>query len=553
MKPALVRTLLLVVLATAALEAWRPLFYLTDDNLTGYLPVVTDWCRRLWHGSWAFEVRDPSVLTVFSPWLFLFSWLALTPAWFALVDVVSLCNSLAIAAAFCWSALWLRQHFKLDAPDWLIVLLSVSYTFTPFNLLIGSSWLGFYNAEASFPLIVVGFFHPSARKAVALSAAALCYALLGGHAHTFIVLCLFAGLASLIVAVFERSVRPALRLVLAGALAGLLMSPILLPAVRGFSVSPRAQGVAVAAASMSSLDFDELVLSYLIGPASRAFSSGISMHGADRVYNLSIAFSLANVLLLLILARLRKLDALLAALLVSFVAAALLVMRPPWLGHAIARAPLLRSLQWPFREIWVLHFAAHTAGLLTFRSTLTRTSRWAALSIGSLLFAAVFVVNRAPTLYLFELDRRLIVTGVAERYWAGLAQELAQPLIVVSGIEPAHRYSDREKIPFALLGTFNYGSLYGYEPRQGYTFTKTVGPEDPSKPRPYDFSGAYTLAQARRLARENPALTHVELWQVNPPEWSVAARGRLRRYRYVPETEEVVPLGPWIDFHPAKQ
>lgn len=544
MNKVLVRTLLLVGLGTAALESWRPLFYLTDDNLTGYLPLATDWCRQLWHGRWPFTANDPSTFVLFSPWLFLFSWVALTPFWFTLVDIVCLCNSLAIAAAFCWSALWLRRELKLEAPDWLIVLLALSYTFSPYNLIIGASWLGFFNAEASFSLILVGFFHPSARKAVALQAAALVYALFGGHAHSFIVLCLFSGVAAIILSVGQRHARPVLRLLLAGALAGALMLPVLLPAFRGFAASPRARGIPVLFASVSSLDLASLGVSYLLGPLSRLFKDGLGMHGSDPVYNLSIAFSLANLLLVWTLARVRRAGPLVAALAVCFCAAALLVVRPGWLGNAIEAVPVLNSLQWPFRELWVMHFAAHTFGVVAYRSVARPARQIAPVALASLLFAGVFF-NRPPTFSRFDLDRWLIVTGKAERYWAALESELPAPLRVIVGIWPAHGFGAREKVPFTLLGTFNFGSLFNYEPRQGYTFTVAPRREEAGRPRPNDFSGAYNPPQARLLAQADPTTVYVELLRVNPPEWSVSARGRVRRYRYLPEPAEIVPLTDW--------
>lgn len=549
MRKPIERTLLLAALATAALEAWRPLFYLTDDNLTGYLPVATDWFRQLWHGHWAFTFRDPANLCAASPWGFLLSWISLTPFWFALVEVVSLCNSLAIAAAFCWSALWLRDHLKLEAPDWLIVLLSLSYAFTPFNLIVGCSWIGFITAQASFPLLVVGFLHPSRKAGIALQAGALAYGLYGGHAHTFIMLMLFAGLFALVFSAGSRDARPLLRFAAASAVAFVIASPLLLPALGGFASSPRVNGLPVAAASYSRLPIGPLSLSWLLGPLAGLFLRGIEMHGADPVFNICIGFALGNLLVLAAAARLRRFDALLAALAAVFAVAVLFVARPGWLAHALAHVPLLRSLQWPFRELWIAHFAAHTFAVVAWRPARPLLFRSLAAA-GAILFAGILVYT-PPTFYLFDLDRWLLVTGKAQRYWDELDREVGKPVRVVTAIWPAHRYRRRDQIPFVLLGTFNYGSIFDYDPRIGYSFT--VSPVDEERPHSYDFTGAYTPPQARQLLAADPGLTYIELLFVDPPEWVVESHGRARRFRYLPDGGEVQAEGPWTPLPPAQR
>jgi len=549
----LLLTGLLTILATLALQIWRPYFYLTDDNLSGYLPGVVEFSRKLWGGQWPFVsdyvyggqhnlLGDPGGLSLFSPWLLLFSWVALTPHYFALVDIVSLCNSLAIACSFCWSALWLRRHFRLAAPDWLVVVLSLSYTFTPYNMIVGSSWIGFLNAQAAFPLILVGLFHPSMARGIALQVAGLFYSLFGGHAHTFVVLCIFSGLVAVVVSVGTRNGRPALRLIAAGVLLGLVTLPLLLPSFAGFQDSPRAAGVSIEAASASRIPLIPLALTYMLGPVCGRFWGGLLVHGADPVFNLSLAFAFANLGILASLVLVRRLSVLSWAMVACFAAAALMVTRPAWLAELIVHIPLVRSLQWPFRELWLLHFAAHTFLLLNYRAVKPLALK--CVGAASVVFFALVFLNRAPTFYLFDLDRRLVFSGEADRYWSKLIRENGAPPRVLVGIHPVYINLARDYVPFTLLGTYNFGSLFGFISQSGYTFTVAVNDrDDADKPRPYWFPGAYTPDDALALWQDDPTVWRIDLTGVRPAEWTISYGEVRRRFRLIEDSGQVVELG----------
>lgn len=550
----LLLTCLFAVLATLALQMWRPYFYLTDDNLSGYLPGVVEFSRKLWSGQWPFIsdhvyggafnlLADPGGLSLFSPWLLLFSWVALTPYYFALVDIVSLCNSLAIACSFGWSALWLRRHFRLAAPDWLVVALSLSYTFTPYNMIVGSSWIGFLNAQAAFPLILVGLFHPSTARGIALQVAGLFYSLFGGHAHTFVILCIFAGLVAIFVSAGARDVRPALRLIAAGMLLGLITLPLLLPSFAGFQDSPRAAGVSIEAASASRIPFVPLALTYMLGPVCGRFWGGLLVHGADPVFNLSLAFAFANLGILASLVLVRRLSVLSWAMVACFAAAALMVTRPVWLAGLIANVPLIRSLQWPFRELWLMHFAAHTFLLLNYRAV-KPLALFCVGAASTVIFALVFL-NRPPTFYLFELDRKLIFSGEADRYWSKLIAENGAPPRVIVGLHPVYISMARNYVPFTLLGTYNYGSLFDFVSLSGYTFTSAINDrEEADKPRPYWFPGAYTPDDAMALWKDDPTVWRIDLTGLKPAEWTISYGEVSRRFRLVEDTGQVIELAP---------
>ncbi len=59
--------------------------------------------------------------------------------------------------------------------DGLIVGTSLSYTFAPLPLLFGTSWMGFINAQAAWPLVFIALQFRSSRHAVALMPAAFVF------------------------------------------------------------------------------------------------------------------------------------------------------------------------------------------------------------------------------------------------------------------------------------------------------------------------------------------------------------------------------------------
>ena len=544
---------LLSLAATMLLQIWRPFFYLTDDNLSGYLPAVVEISRKLWAGQWPFIndhvyggnynlLSDPSCFGLLSPWLLLFSWVALTPYYYALAEIISLCNSIAIACSFGWAALWFRREFKLPAPDWLIVTLSLSYAFTPYNMIVGSSWIGFLNGQASFPLILVGFYHRSHIRGILLQTVALLYGLWGGHAHTFLVLCVFSGLVAVVVSILRRDAKPAGRLMVAAVLFTLISLPLLIPNLGGFQASPRAAGVSIADASKSRIPALPLAISYVLGPGAAAFDlRGLPTHGADPGFNLSLAYALANIGILASLFSWRKLSALSMALAVCFAAGAVMVIRPPWLAEAISHIPLLRSLQWPFRELWLLHFAGHMLLVLNYRAP-SRVVLASVSSAALLIFSGLFF-NRPPTFYLFDLDRRLVISGEAERYWTQLLRDHNSPPHVIVGMDPRFLVYFRNDVPFTLLGSYNFGPLFGFIHDSGYTFT--VSPQaqrHADGPRPYAFPGAYTPDDAMKIWKQDPSVWRIDLTRVRPAEWSISYGTKQRRFRLLPETGEVVEL-----------
>jgi hypothetical protein len=219
-----------------------------------------------------------------------------------------------------------------------------------------------------------------------------------------------------------------------------------------------------------------------------------------------------------------------------------MVARPVWLAELIVQIPLVKSLQWPFRELWLMHFAAHTFLLLNYRAVKPLALKF--LVAASVVFFALVFLNRAPTFYLFDLDRRLVFSGEADRYWSKLIRENGAPPRVLVGIHPVYINLARDYVPFTLLGTYNFGSLFGFISQSGYTFTVAVNDrDDADKPRPYWFPGAYTPADAQALWQDDPTVWRIDLTGLRPAEWTISYGERRRRFQLIEETGNVIELG----------
>lgn len=550
---AVVCTSIAVLAISALLQLWRPFFYLTDDSFSGFLPSAVEFCRRLWAGDnpfislgvygGEFDTRnDPGVIGLVGPWMLLFSWLALTPYYYVLVDVVSICNSLCIAASFCWSACWILRRFHIALPLWILVAMSVSYTFTPFNLLVGSSWIGFLNAQVALPLVLVGCLHPSFRISVALQTGGLLYALLGGHAHPLVMLCAFAGILSVMIAWTQHRIAPVAATISAGLIMALVASPLLLAAFHGFSGAGRAAGVALVEANALRMEPALLTVSAVLGPLASLVSMQIGAYSVWNAMMFSLAYSAANMTAMIALmaaVRQRKLHALSVPLGLLLTLSLLMVARPAWLGAVLLHVPLIRSLRWPFRELWVASFALHMLVLLNIRLLSVREVRL--LLVAGALAMSAMLVSPPPTLYPFKIDRRLIVSGAAEAHWRGLLDGANSRVRIVVGVDSLFLLKHRDEIPFTLIGAYNFGCLFNFTSESGYTIFPPVRPiQDDVAVSPIHTSGVLRPEDAMRVQAKNPAVWLVTLEGVRPAQWSVKTGERVRRFRYDEPSNSVI-------------
>jgi hypothetical protein len=560
----LAATLGLALAGALLLQLWRRFFFLTCDTLSGTLPVSTEAYRRLWAGRSPFYndylfggfnlLTDTGHFTLWSPLALPFSFLAQTPYYFWLPDIVGTLSLTVIAGAFCWSALQLRQTLALPIAVPLIVALSLSYAFTPYNFIVGASWIGFLNVQAAYPLVLAGAFEPHKRRALATQSAALLYAIFGGHMHLFTVLLIFGSLTVLLAALVRRSGGAILIWAAASLLTLLIILPLLWPGIVNFNQTTRSAGLQVAEASRNNVPCASLIASFLLGPmAQQLLPNGIRIDLSDRFYNLAIAFSLVNLPLIVLLAWKRRWNALECGLLALGLAAAVSVGRPPWLAEIMARLPVLRSLRWPFREVAVLQFFTHALFLVGFRPPTLRAPRLTALAgaCGAAAIFALIFLSAAPTFCLFEPDRRLITSGEADHYWDQLRARRGGagfPRFVVQA-EPRLLWPAKAEVPFVLLGAFNYASLFRVPNISGFSNVPPpngLWPETELGVKHWFWGGIYGDRQTARIVAAHPDIQSIELTGMHPAAWRVFDGAAAENFCLDPATGRVVQQPPHL-------
>ena len=540
-------TLVLALVGALLLQCWRPFFFLTDDAIADWLPSAVETYRRLWEGHWPFYnpyvlggvsvLDDAGSFTLLSPWGLLFSFLAKTPWYFALADVLATLNLVTLAGAFCWSACRLRRQFGLAIPTAALIALSLSYAFTPFNLIVNASWVGFFSAPTALPVIFAAAFEPCWRRALALQTGALLYAMFGGHMHPFTVLVLVAGALITAMAVVQRRWQPVFVLAAAGGLTLIIASPLLVPALVGFGQDRRSAGLAVDWASYQRVPLIPLVASFLLGSVSPFSQDPNIIDSPDPLYNLSIAFALVNLPLLAALACRRRWSRVELCLLGGMLCTALSIVRPPWLGGVYTHLPLLRALRWPFREIATLHFFSHTLFLFVFRPVSASIRRIVALicaGVGTLAYAAVFLCP-APTFWLFGPDRQLLTSGEADRYWDALKSSggLRPEASFIVEADPDLLGSCRPVVPFVVLGGFDHASLFRVRNFCGFTNSPSasmIALARKIRAAPYFWGGVYSHGAAMRVVAAFPGMQRIVLTGVAPTCWEVVNGRSVQRF-----------------------
>ena len=563
-------TILLAFVGALGLQLWRPCFFLTGDTLSAWLPVAVEAYRRVWEGHSPFydpylfggiDLRqDLGSFILINPWALLVSPLAKTPYYFLIPDVVGTCSLVTIAGAFGWSALRLRRQFDLPIRPAMIVALSLSYAFTPFNFLIGASWIGFISAAAAYPVILAGACERDWRKALPIQTAAVAYALIGGHLHPFMMMGLFMTPVIAGICLTQRRWQPLAVWAAAGAIPLLLSLPLLWPAMAGFQHTDRASGgLPAEAASLFNVSAPHLAASFFLGSASNVFLPGIHIDHADPLYNLAIAFALVNLPLVALLGVKRRWTALELCLALPLAASVVCIVRPGWLAWVFAHLPLLHSLRWPYREIAVLHFFTHALFLLAFRPPTGEGARrffLASGAVGTTIYLLVFLCL-APTLWLFKPDRQLIMSGEADRYWnslkaAGFGAEDSRYAIEAPWYALLPQL---ERVPCSLLGTFNYAALFRIHNVSGFSVTPPPSAawlQRDCGAVPYFWGGIFSPNGLDHILKAHPEIERIELNSAVPAAtWTVTVGAASHAFLYDPIKGLVYALPPQRSAHPT--
>jgi len=520
----LLRNLGVTAAIFALLECWRPLFFLTDDNLDGTFPILSGMGRRMIRGESPFVaddlfgghynlLRDSSCIC-WHPFYVLGALLTTTPARFLVLDLIALAFLLLAAAGFVCLADFLRREYQLPLGDARVTLCAQSFTFSMLVLCAGSSWITFLANNSALPWLALGILQTQWRNGLLLTTLFSLHEIAGGHPGVTVSSTLFLTLFAIGVAWQRRSVMPLLVWLGGCVLAVVIHSPLLLPAIEGFRQSGRAAGLGVE--NMDRFAFPALLLppSYFLGIFS--WRIGIPYHFGfcPPFYTAafcSCAAAWVIVPALVSRARWRGLEVLclgLAAL------AVLLVIRPLWLGEILSHIPVLRALRWPFREILQLQFFLHLFFILRPLGGPPPFQRVIIL-LGAFLFVCPLFFLPAPSFNPMAADRHLLFSGTSPRYWDKVKVLLQPGEVIVPMMNANVGMQDRCEAPYSLIGAYNYPELFEVTAATGYTLTV---------PRDQAYlvtassrnNGIYAPEQAATILRERPNARFITLESVKP-------------------------------------
>ncbi len=475
---------------------------------------------------------DATVFPLISPLLPLLSPLARTPVYFVLVDAITIFEFVVIAVSFAGAAAWLRGRYLLPISDRLIVGASLSYAFAPLPLLFGTSWMGFVNPQAAWPLVFVALQLRSARNAIALTLVAFLFCVFGGSLHPFS----YLGVGSLAWAAYfswrDRSPRPLVCLTVAILLTVLVVYLILGSGAESIASGGRLRSFSAEKSSMLNVGPIPLIESFFLGPFAGPLGGPASLFGAGPPWSAAIAYSAVNIPLVVALARGGWRRPPVTSVLVALCVIVIFIWRPSWLGDLVAATPVLRSTRWPFREVSVLLFHVHLLFLFTYKGLPPLWNR--TIWLVALIPLAVLIVSGAPTLGSVELSRRLILSGTADNYWNAVRPTLGPGRSLVC-MERGLVDVMPEVLPFPLLPSHNYPALFGVVSVSGYTSSSPLH-LDQTRMLPVDVHGIYTPEQARIYLEHFPDTRVTLLRRLDPPVWSIIEGGTERTFTLDPKT-----------------
>ncbi len=512
------------LLALMLVQAWRPFYFLTDDNLCGWMPVVVDLGRSLGHGASPFVnphlyggqhalLSDPANLCLWHPLVLILALVGQTPAFAALPDLYVSLNLLLCAFAMSHLLIRLRAMAASGLSDKRIVLLTLSFTFSAYALIADASWATFAANQAALPVVMLGLLHPRRRGGLWLICGGLLHALLGGHLSPFIFSIFFISVFIVLYSVLARNGEMALRWVGGLGLTLLLASPLLVPAVRGFAGTARSGSLPPDFTSFLHIPLPVLAASFFAGKLSVLFES--SEKGAIPSSLSHIACCVGAMATLHSWGARRQ-----SSLEWAFLSVALLsvvfIVRPLWLTTVLSHIPILRSLRIPMREVLILLFFIHCWIALR-PVTLDARLRRASLAVGAALFVSSFWSLGPPSFSNMELDRRLVLGGDAARHWAKLRPTLAGRQYVAAIEVPIPLLNaNLDRVPWSLLGAYNYAALFGVPAHAGYYIPGLFKAEAGAEPL-NAVMGIYSLGSARRLQALHPEIAILSLASLNPP------------------------------------
>jgi hypothetical protein len=517
------------------LQWWRPCFFLTDDNLSAGFPVFTEIGRHLKSGQSPFVsdclfgghynlLRDVSYLTWHPIWL-ASSLLADTPAKFWIVDIPAYFFLVLAAGGFTVLIHSLREEFRVDIPDIYLVFYTMSYVFSNYILTVGSSWLSVLGNQSALPWLVLGILDKKMLRGAVVIMVFTVHELLGGYIGLTVSTGLILSLFSAGVVLYRRSPAPLLAWCAGNVLALFALFPFLSPAIDGFLQAPRLGGYTLLGASAYNIPANVVTFSFFAGH----WNEPVLRWGGDPLLKtlefpyawslLACAAAWCIVPALFGSARWKPLEVLCLWICMILVVC---IIRPDCVTLVMHLVPIVRVLRWPFREALQLLFFVHL--FLALRSP-GRLARWQpAIALWSLfMFLAPLPWVRVPSLNPLALDRQLVFSGAADKFWAQVKTRLKPTDEVATVIGERLWFLKPGHIPYALAGTANFSAYFQFIGISGYSQTAPLD-QVPLKTVPFFWFGAFKAEQMNDLWAQRPHLKIIQVMDASPLKISLLSK-----------------------------
>jgi len=515
------------------LEIWRPFYFLTDDNLTGTFPVLTEIGRHLKTGQSPFISdylfgghydlsRDPGSL-LWHPFYLGPALLSDTFARFWMLDITAFLYLLLTTVGFTILAHTLRREFDLNLPDLWLVFYTMSYVFSMYILMIGPSWITFLGNQSALPWLTLCILDKKLIRGTALVALVTLHQFVGSYAAMTLSNTLLLTLFALGITTCRKSPRP-LFIWCAGTLLGLLLiSPLLFHVLDGFAHTARLKGLSLDRNSMFAVPAAIFPFSFFFGTWTEPFSHAMGNLSLLTYPYLSTLLACAAawclVPALYSSSRWRPMEILCLAMVAL---TALLIIRPDTIAQAMQQLPLLKSMRWPFREILQFLFFFHL--FLILRPPLQPARlRWLIPIYSIAIFLLPLPFIHSPTLSLRANDRFATLSGNADRFWNQVKLLLKPSDEIATVIDIDLWEKNGWAIPYTYLGTANFPALYQITCISGYSPTSPTD-QLPLKTRPFYWFGAFSGNQLDDILQERPNLKVIIIENAYPLKLSLYSK-----------------------------
>lgn len=474
-------TVLVALALLVLLQFWRPLFFLTDDSFNLAFPVWVSIGQRILSGENPFIspylfggnyplYLDSQMIPLWHPAILSLSLLANTGLRNYIVDIYACANVLLAAAGFRWLLTHLKNAGLSHLSSPYAVFVSISYSFSMYALLLGSSGVWYLANLAALPWLVGALWETRNKIFWLIVVAASFHNAVGGYPSCFIYSMPLVG-AILIWKTFkEKNLKLFFSYSSAVLLAGFLSCPFILPAFLNLTESTRAQPIPIVIASEFQMPFSVILSSLLVGSGSILF--GVFELFGKQIHAYGLVSFLACWLSLIAFIRKKENWGKWDLFLLSFLAIYMtLVARPEWLGNLIYHIPIFSSFRWPHKEIFIIVFILH---LWAARGTdLKDSARNLLVFAGALIFLASLTLGGSPSLNEETEGKKLLLNGQADQYWKNLSKQLPEGYQIVPIISDTYfeKNTTASRPPLILTGAANFPAMFKVKSWSGYSLT----------------------------------------------------------------------------------